>query len=750
MDMTQEHLSNPAGDEPEGNEGEQPLSLEELVDILQAIEDQPHWRAKADREMDFLDGNQLDSELLRKQRDLGIPPAVENIMAPTIEGIVGMEAKTRTDWRLTPEGGPDGQDVADALNFKLNQAERQSHADKACTDAFRQQACVGVGWVEVARESDPTKFKYRCSAVHRNEMFWDMTERNDPRLERCAWVMRRQWILAKRLKLAFPQHRALIEACGRGDLGEFGMVNGIEGGTSTGLSDGTGSARGWTVEEMNWYQRDSKKVLITEIWYRRWVQLAMFTTPDGRVVEFDEDNPVHLQAFTRGLVRPTLSVVSRIRRAYWLGPHQLADDPTPYAHRSFPYVLFRGGVEDSTGAPYGVLRSMMFPQETLNSGISKLRWGMSAVRTERTKGAVAMSDADFRRMVARVDADIVLDEAHMSKQGARFEVKRDYTLSEQHYKMVEDARVSIERVGPGSAGFLGKQGNATSGLQEQTQVEQATQRLAGLMDNFKEGRTQVGELLLSMIIQDLGDQRDVVVIDGDALKEPRTVVLNGPEVDPQTRMPYLSNDVQRTRLKVALEDVPTSSSFRAQQLSALSEAVKAMPPRLQQAVFPFMAALMDLPNKRDVIQAIREASAMESPEAVEKRIREELASQNKARELDIKEKVSNAEAVQIGVQAAFSAMQAGAQIAQMPQIAPIADEVMKGAGYTRPAAGDDPNFPVPAQPAVQPGAAAAAPAGEGVSGVRENTSPAFPPVPQEPAQGMRGIETPRVEDNMPA
>ena len=122
----------------------------------------------------------------------------------------------------------------------------------------------------------------------------------------------------------------------------------------------------------------------------------------------------------------------------------------------------------------------------------------------------------------------------------------------------------------------------------------------------------------------------------------------------------------------------------------------------------------------------------------------------KVRELDMKERKTEAEiqqimaqAVQIGVQAAFSAMQGGAQVAQMPQIAPIADAIMQGAGYVKPARGDDPDFPTPAVPvAVPPGP------GPMPGGVEQNTSPAFPPVAQAPEQGMQGIETPATSDNL--
>src|SRR5690554_6667219 len=116
-----------------------PLTLEEYTEIFSEIEEQPSWRVIADKEMDYADGNQLDGDLMRKQRELGIPPAIEDLIGPALLSIQGYEAKTRTDWRVTADGETGGQDVADALNFKLNQAERESKADKACSRAFRTQ-----------------------------------------------------------------------------------------------------------------------------------------------------------------------------------------------------------------------------------------------------------------------------------------------------------------------------------------------------------------------------------------------------------------------------------------------------------------------------------------------------------------------------------------------------------------------------------------------------------------------------------
>lgn len=61
-----------------------------------------------------------------------MPPAIEPLVGPTIDSVLGMEAKTRTDWRVLPDADKQGDDVADALNYRLNQAERHSKADYAC------------------------------------------------------------------------------------------------------------------------------------------------------------------------------------------------------------------------------------------------------------------------------------------------------------------------------------------------------------------------------------------------------------------------------------------------------------------------------------------------------------------------------------------------------------------------------------------------------------------------------------------
>ena len=729
-------------DQTELQDADAPITVDEFAQFVREAINQPPWRANADKEADYADGNQLDSELLQKQRQLGIPPAKENIIGPAIRAVCGYEAKTRTDWRVTPDGDPQGQDVADALNYRLNQAERHSRADRALSDGFRHAATVGIGWVEVTRASNALKFPYACRAVHRNEIWWDM-QSTEPDLSDARWLFRRRWVDRQRAARMFPEHKTIIMHSADKWIADLAGEM-LEGGQSTGLAQAIDAERAWTVQEDNWYNDENQQVCLTELWYRRWDEVTILRARNGRAVEYDPSNSAHVAVVrsNRGVLER--QILPKMRRAYFMGPHILHDGPTPHPHDHFPYVPIWGAREDMTGIPYGLVRDMMFPQDNLNASISKLRWGIASARIERTKGAVAMPDDVFRRMAARSDADIILDAEHMARPGARFEVKRDFQLNSQQFQLMDDSRRAMERVSGVSSAFMGQKGTASSGIQEQTQLEQSQVSIADLMDNFKEARRLVGEILMALIIEDMGREEQTIVIEGDTLNPPRSVVLNKPEIDPQTGIQYLSNDISRTRLMVALEDVPSSSSFRAQQLSALSESVKSLPQELQTVVMPFMIDLMDLPRKDQIVQAIRNATGQADPEQLREQIKQELMFELKERELALREREIaakeaqyRANAVNTGVTSTFAAMQAAEKIAMNPAIAPVGDIVLKQAGWQPPTpAGQDPNIPTPvvAAPIEQPG------------GLPGDTTPTTPDVPASADIGANeGIETLRMD-----
>ncbi|MCK0507916.1 portal protein [Aromatoleum anaerobium] len=99
--------------------------------------------------------------------------------------------------------------------------------------------------------------------------------------------------------------------------------------------------------------------------------------------------------------------------------------------------------------------------------------------------------------------------------------------------------------------------------------------------------------------------------------------------------------------------------------------------------------------------------------------------------LDAEIEKIKATSVETGTKSFFSAMQAGQVVASMPQVAPVADEILKGAGYQPIPGGVDPNIVAPPAPML--------PEETMLTGAPGDTSPNTPMSPESGA--LDGIET---------
>ena len=81
------------------------LDVKKLETWLNELKNQPRWRLVADKEMDYYDGNQLDAETLELMAERGQAPIIDNMVQPTINSVLGMQAKSRVDTRVEQEAG---------------------------------------------------------------------------------------------------------------------------------------------------------------------------------------------------------------------------------------------------------------------------------------------------------------------------------------------------------------------------------------------------------------------------------------------------------------------------------------------------------------------------------------------------------------------------------------------------------------------------------------------------------------------
>jgi hypothetical protein len=572
--------------------------------FLREIKHQPNWRREADRAADYYDGNQLSSETVEKLKERGQPPLVTNLIKPTVDTVLGMEAKTRSDWRVRPEDDDHCPDeLAEGLSVKLKHAEIESRADRAVSDAYAAQIKAGLGWVEVAREHDPFKCPYRVKYVHRREIFWDWRA-EQPDLSDARYLIRRRWLELEHAIALMPQYATL-----------FRMLTGGWAGFDPLIEADTKLVQSWEIERdtrmsaEDWRDMERLRVCLYEIWYRKWVRGFVMTLPNGTTMEADFNNPRHNEAIVAGIARIKQATFQKVRLAWYCGPHFLYDVPSPYKHNQFPYVPFFGHREDLTGVPYGLVRSMISPQDEINARKSKMLWSLNSRRVITDSDAV-LDHGKAAAEVARPDAYVILNAAR--KPQSMFKVEPGGELASQQYQVMQEAKQEIAESSGIHKAMQGQTSGATSGLAINSLVEQGLNTLAEINDNFRYSRRLVGEMLFELVKQSLMQGPSKVTI-GEG-KSKRVIPLNVPVRDPQTGQMVIVNDVAAVRAKIVLDDIPSTPTYRMQQLQMLTEITKSLPPNLQGFVIDFVIEATDMPRRHELADRLRAAVGIQDPE----------------------------------------------------------------------------------------------------------------------------------------
>lgn len=573
------------------------LSQDDLETLLKDLEWETEWRSEADRAAAYYDGAQLSSATIRQMQDRGLAPLVRNLVGPTVDLVLGIEAKAKRDWKIRADKD-DAVDVAEAMSAEMKKAERASNADRACSDAYASMVKSGIGWVEVARESNPFKALYRIKNIRRQEMYWDFRAR-EMDLSDARFVVRKQWVDKDVLSVHFPGKSALFDSA----ISNWADWDSISTSTSfLDLAHAHETEIRSTIEENEWKDTGRKRLCLYEVWYRHWQAGLVMRTPSGQTMEFDDKNPAHVQAVGMGLASIQKAVFPKVRLSWWVGPHQLSDIPSPYPHGHFPYVPFWGYKEDNTGIPYGLVRRMMSPQDEINARLSKMMWLLSAKRIIADSDAADTHWTEVIEEAARPDSVILLNPNRKNKSPDALRVESDFALSQQQFNVLQDATSAIQASAGVYQSMLGKADFAgQSGLAINSLVEQGSTTLAELNDNYRAARKQVGTLLLSLVKEDIGSAPYPVTIESNGTR--RSVILNQPIADADGQI-YLTNDVANTAMMVDLEDVPDTPSFRMQQMTMLTEIVKSLPPEVQPLLADFMLRATDLPFRHEAADRV--------------------------------------------------------------------------------------------------------------------------------------------------
>jgi hypothetical protein len=751
------------------------LTAATIQQFLYEIQQQPSFRDEMDKAAAYYDDRQVSPEKAAILKARGQSPSIQNLIKPIINSVLGTEAKTRRNWNVESEYNDTPTDLAIAINVELHKVAKETRADRAFSDAYASMIKTGIGWIHVGRSSDPFGSPYRVEFIHRNEMFWDFRTRLQD-MSDCRYIVRRRRYDIDIALSMFPQASEEINRYINYDRGQSWDVRQRGSYSSYSSSD---SMNDWlTFDDFELISSNRRTVPIYEVWYRQLTTSELIKAPRRKPEVFDTNNPKHQQLLSQGIM-PFAAQHMEIRRCVWVASKMILDEPSPYKHRNFPYVKMTCLTDDSSGAPYGLIKSAIPMQDCVNDRLFKMNHLLASKSIVYTNGIIKDPNK-VRLQASSPTAMIELDAKAAAMNGARFDIQDNTPIAREQLEIYLNHKETINQVMGVYSSMLGADGEAKSGVHAGMLIEQSATALAEPNDNAEFARQLMGELLLSLVLEDLEGERNYVVdteeekrIDDDA------IILNKEVIDELTGEVTLENDTSKINVKVSLGEVPATASYKQQQQQMLGDLIKSLPPDLQALLIPFVIEQSDLNDRQEMADLIRKATGQSSedeqptPEQQAQQQAEqqaqELAMQLQQAQLDKAkadaEKVrADAELIKAttvvkNVEALFSSVQAGASIVTTPSITPIADSIFMSAG------GQDKNdapliqdpiaqglMPMPVQPVIDsPQEELQEPpvqqtAAEENTEIPTNTSPLFPAKPQSPALGMKhGIETQRNE-----
>lgn len=570
------------------------FSLYALEQLVRDCDGQPDWRPRADLAHAYYDFKQLSPEKqIRIRVDMGIDPRQTNLIHGVINGVLGQEARARSDVTVSADDD-ELADVSDVLSKAMKEAQRETNADMAVSNGYAGQVKGGIGWVEVSRASDPLDYPYRVEDRHRNEIYYDWRA-TDLGLKSARWQVRVRWEDLDEAEALMPEHRDILRSAVNG-----WNLAGIPDDLNSVMYSAYNNQRRTTIRQDQWLDSTRRRIKFFEVWYRVPAEVVVMQIGPTRRIMFDAQNPLHQEALRRGRVKLHRAVTRQIRMALFAGPHRLLDIGT--AKRNFTYVPFFAFRDDQDRSPYGLIEGMISPQDEYNERRQMINWMLKARQIQVDADALATeynSIADLTDNAGRPDMVTVMNPTRRNANALK--IGNDLTLQKEQVEVMQDSKQLIQDVPRVYGTQLGNApAGVTSGIAINSLTEQGAIAMGELNDNYRYARRAVYEQLLDLIVEDhLEEELKVMVGSGSSR---RVIVLNtwGPNGEPMNR-------VKDAPIKVGLAEVPNSPAFRMQEQQQLGTIIQALQgdPQALAVLTPAYIEASSMPNRQQAADDLR-------------------------------------------------------------------------------------------------------------------------------------------------
>jgi hypothetical protein len=652
-----------------------------------------------------------------------------NHVLPAVNTATGLQLHSRVDMSFLPRGGGADENRAETLSKVVRQVcdavEYQWKESQAYEDGLIQQR----GYLEL---------RIDFSRNFQGEIVCELPDPLDVRPDPDAnsydpqdWadVTITRWLTADEIEERYGSDKIdelhdLADAWFEDD--EYGRRNHFGPDADAGESN---DWNGW-VRQDDEDDKATRRFLIIDRQHRRLVQgeVIVYYTGEIRPIALMTEQQVS-EALQRGIKTNTKH--RRIRWSVTCGRTVLHDDWSPYASYTIvPYFpIFR------RGRTRGMVDNLRSPQDVENKAVStEIEIGTKTANA----GWVVWEDS-----LANMQPEDL--ELHGSKNGLVLVVRKGFDKPEKIQmgqvplgisKIAEKAEFAIKTISGMSDALQGQRGNEVSGVAIKSKQYMGQTQIGRHLDNLQYTRRLVARKLVELVQHYYTEERVFRITDPETGEVKEELAVNQEQPDGS-----ILNDLTIGRYDVVVTDTPTNATYEEGQFGQMMEMVHEgipIPP----------AYVVKASSLKDKHAIAKELSAPAQPDPSLEAKADDLRASAELKRAQV-EKVKG-ETVNTLIDAQYSSVQTAGTIAMNPYASPLADQLLRSAGYID--QDSPPIFPQPGGPQgdyPQGTQYVDQAGGQGLIGLPPNTNPTTPvPVPQtgSPAVGAnQGIETQSID-----
>ncbi|WP_288075952.1 hypothetical protein [Pseudomonas sp.] len=681
-------------DQPQGkkrhpldSEKNQQLHHKCMAMYQQELDRQAENRQEQAIDEDFYDNIQWTEADARQLRERGQDPLVFNVIASSINWVVGTEKRGRTDFKVLPrrkEDGKPAQRKSELLKYLSDVNRSPFHKSRAFEDAVK----TGIGWIEAGvQDGDDGEPIYDRYESWRN-ILWDSacTERD---MSDCRYIFRTKWVDLDIATAMFPGRVGLLRQTAQ-EIDRLGLDS--DGDDAMDSAELARENYGTTRTSFNDYQR--QRVRLIECWIRLPVKVKRMQGGQFRGEVYDEYSPGHAEALESGASTIAVKTMMRMHVSIFTTAGMLYVGESPYRHNGFPFTpiwCYRRGRD---GMPYGMIRGMRDIQYDINKRAAKALHILSTNKIIMDEGAVDDLD-ELSEEVARPDAIIV------KKQGKELTLNAERELAPAHMELMSRSIAMIQQQSGVTDEAMGRTTNATSGIAIQARQNQGSMATAGIFDNLRFAYQVHGEKQLSLIEQFFTEEKQFRIT--NMRGQPTYIAIND-------GMP--ENDIIRTKADFIISENDWRATIRQSQveeLMAVLGQLAPVAPQLALVMIDLIVEEMDIGNREELVKRIRSVTGMSDPDQEEPteeeiaRAQQQQVEAQKAdamfqaelaiKQADAQKKQADAVKAQAGAQQIMGilagqnvttqkqALETALAMLSAPSIVPVADTVLHEAGF---------------------------------------------------------------------